>query len=77
MNFYDFKNLAHLNLHPISKHCCIVCKLGHDFFANFFSFFYLLVKLLWYQNFIHSLIYLIQLITQLTTNWNLYNIVMG
>jgi hypothetical protein len=34
MNFYELKNLAHLNLHPIYKHCCIVCKLGHDFFCQ-------------------------------------------
>jgi hypothetical protein len=64
MNFYDFKNIACFNLHPIYKHCCIVYKLDHDFFANFFSFFYLLVKLLWYQNFIH----LIQLITHIEKN---------
>lgn len=31
-NFYDLKNLAHLNLQLIDKHWFISCKLDHFFF---------------------------------------------
>jgi hypothetical protein len=37
INFYGFKSLVHLNLHPICKHQGIARKLDHFFF--FFSFF--------------------------------------
>jgi hypothetical protein len=68
IDFYGFKSLVHLNLHPICKHWGIAHKLDHfffffPFFTTFFTFL-LFVKFLC-QQIIHPQVHSIYLMTHI------------